>query len=91
MPKSATDILLAKDNLTPEQITYLEKYTVKIDASVSLENTVVEATPVPAETSSTASEEYVVKGKTMFGELISWGVPKAIIEKIIGATMPDPR
>ena len=33
MPQSATDILLAKGNLTPEQIAYLEKYTVTVGAS----------------------------------------------------------
>ena len=51
---------------------------------------VVESTPVPAESSSATSEEYTVKGKTTFGELIAWGVPQATIEQIIGAPMPDP-
>jgi len=90
MPQSATDILLAKGNLTPEQLAYLETYTVTISASIPAEAPVVEATPVPAESSATTSEEYTIKGKTIFGELISWGVPKATIEQIIGATMPDP-
>jgi hypothetical protein len=90
LPRSATDILLAKGNLTPEQIAYLEKYTVTVGASVPAEAPVVEATPVSAESSSTTSEEYTIKGKTIFGDLISWGVPKATIEQIIGATMPDP-
>jgi hypothetical protein len=90
MPQSATDILLAKGNLSPEQIAYLEKYTVTVDTSVPVEEPVVEPTPVPAESSSTISEEYTIKGKTIFGELITWGVPKATIEQLIGAPMPDP-
>ncbi|MEP7136402.1 MAG: hypothetical protein ABI904_15845 [Chloroflexota bacterium] len=90
LPQSATDILLAKGNLAPEQLAYLETYTVTVSASVPAEAPVVEATPVPAESSSITSEEYTVKGKTTFGELIIWGVPKATIEQIIGAPMPDP-
>jgi hypothetical protein len=90
MPQSATDILLAKGNLTPEQIAYLEKYTVTVGASAPVPELVIESTPIPAETSSATSEEYMVKGKTTFGELIAWGVPQATIEQIIGAPMPDP-
>src|SRR5512145_165204 len=70
MPQSATDILLAKGNLTPEQLSYLEKYTVTVDASVPAAEPVVESTPVPAESSSATSEEYTIKGKTIFGDLI---------------------
>jgi hypothetical protein len=32
----------------------------------------------------------VVKGKTIFGDLIRWGVPQDVIEEIIGGPMPDP-
>ena len=90
MPKSATDILLAKGNLTPEQIAYLEKYTVTIGETVPVEQLVMAATPVSVETHTTTSEDYTVKGKTTFGELISWGVPKNVIEGIIGMPIPDP-
>ena len=92
MPKSATDILLAKGNLTPDQNAYLEQYTVTVGDSAPMTEPqpAVEATPVPTETSSTTSEEYTVKGKTTFGELITWGVPQEVIEQLIGAQMPDP-
>jgi hypothetical protein len=90
LPQAATDILLAKNNLSPEQIAYLEKYTVTVEVSVPAEEAVAEATPISAESSSTTSEEYTVKGKTIFGELIEWGVPKATIEQLLGAPMPDP-
>jgi hypothetical protein len=90
MPQSATDILLAKGNLTPEQIAYLEKYTVTVGGSAPEAEPVVESTPAPAETHTTTSEEYTVKGKTTFGELITWGVPQDVIEEIIGAPIPNP-
>jgi len=90
MPQAATDILLVKGNLTAEQAAYLEKYTVAVGESISITEPVTEATPVPAESSPTSSEEYMVKGKTTFGELTTWGVPQPVIEQLIGASMPDP-
>jgi hypothetical protein len=32
----------------------------------------------------------VVKGKTTFGDLLSWGVPQDVLEKLINAPLPDP-
>jgi len=90
LPQSATEILLAKGNLTAEQTGYLESYTVKVVDQVSGANPVTEATPVPAENSSATNEEYIVKGKTTFGELIAWGVPQETIEQLIEGPMPDP-
>ena len=90
MPQSATDILLAKGNLSPEQIAYLEAYTVTLGEFVPAVEPVIESTPAPAEASSTTSEEYIVKGKTVFGDLIAWGVPQETIEGLIGMSMPDP-
>jgi len=85
LPQPATDILLAKGNLTSEQIAYLEKYKVTLGASAP----VAKSTPVVVATSSTVSEENIVKGKTTFGELLAWGVSQEIIESIIGAPLPD--
>jgi hypothetical protein len=90
LPQSATDILLAKGNLTPEQIAYLEKYTVTIGTPAPVAEPVANSTPNASETSSATSEEYIVKGKTTFGELITWGVPQATIEKLLNAPIPDP-
>ena len=98
LPQSATDILLAKGYLTPEQNAYIEQHTVTLGESApSTEQEpavepqpAVVSTPAAAETSSTSGEEYAVKGKTTFGELISWGVPQEVIEGLIGAPMPDP-
>jgi len=90
MPQTATKILLAKGDLTPDQITYLEQYTVTLGEAAPIEQQNVEATPVAAETPVSITEEYVVKGKTTFGELISWGVSQDVIEQLIGAPLPDP-
>ena len=86
MPQSATDILLAKGNLSPEQIAYLEQFTVSVDVMAPAVEPVAETTHVPAESST----GYMVKGKTTFGELITWGVPQETIEGLIGMSMPDP-
>jgi hypothetical protein len=90
LPQAATDILLANGNLTPEQIAYLEQFTVPAGGSLPAEQPLGESTPVPVETHVPTSEEYTVKGKTTFGELITWGVPQNIIEQLIGDPMPDP-
>ncbi len=89
LPRPAAQILLAKNNLTPEQLAYLEKYTVDVGTS----NPVVAQTPAatsPSNESAASSTEYMVKGKTTFGELVQWGVPQQTIETLIGASLPDP-
>lgn len=90
LPQAATDILLANGNLAPERISYLEKFTVAAGDAAPAEEPLAESTPVPAETHVSTSEEYTVKGKTTFGELITWGVPQDVIEQLIGVPMPDP-
>jgi hypothetical protein len=90
LPQSATDILLADGNLTSDQIAYLEKHTVFVGASAVLAEPVTESTPISGKTPSATSEGFTVKGKTTFGELITWGVPQETIERLINAPMPDP-
>ncbi len=83
LPQSAVDILLVKGNLTSEQLAFLETHTVKSGAAP--------VTPQPESTpEAAASADYTVKGKTLFGDLIAWKVPQAVIEQVIGAPMPDP-
>jgi hypothetical protein len=90
LPQAATDILLARGNLTPDQTAYLENYTVVKGETMPSGQPVIEPTPVLAETHvPTTTEEYTVRGKTTFGELIAWGVPQDVIEQSIGAPMPD--
>ena len=98
LPKPAVDILLADATLTPEQVEYLQAHTAEVspagvgpDSAQSEESApeTESAQPVPdAGTSDT--EEYVVKGKTTFGELVSWGVPQEVVEQMVGAPLPDP-
>jgi len=101
LPKPAADMLLDRTTLTPEQATYLQTYTVEVTpaSSADIEPAPVQSEePAPAtestqpapEAGTSSTEEYVVKGKTVFGDLIDWGVPQEIIEQIIGASMPDP-
>ena len=98
LPQPAADILLANVTLTPEQMEYLQAHTVEVapagpePAAAQSEESAPEtesAQPAP-ETGTSDTEEYVVKGKTTFGELISWGVPQEVIEQTIGGPMPDP-
>ncbi|MGZ9226299.1 MAG: hypothetical protein ACXW4M_12175 [Anaerolineales bacterium] len=90
LPRSATDILLARGTFTPEQITYLETYTVNVGESTPATEPVAESSSTPAEAPSITAEEHIVKGKTTFGELITWGVPQETIEQLISEPMPDP-
>ncbi len=87
MPQTAIDILLVKGNLTPEQVSYLETHTVNLGEPYQV---TTELIPVVEETHVESTEDYTIKGKTTFGDLILWGVPKEIIETLIGADMPDP-
>jgi len=90
IPQTAAEILLATGALTAEQIEYLGKHTVAVAESLRTESSFAEVTPKSAETVSTTTGEFTVKGKTTFGELIIWGVPESAIETIIGAPLPDP-
>ncbi len=101
LPKPAADILLDRGMLTSEQVTYLQTYTVDVTPASSPD---VEPTPAPSEepapetesaqpapeAATSSTEEYVVKGKTTFGELAGWGVSQDVIEQLIEAPMPDP-
>jgi hypothetical protein len=90
LPQSATAILLARTKLTPEQSVYLETHTAMFNPSIHTEQP-VQRTPSALEgTTPITSQDYTVKGKTTFGELITWRVSQSTIEQLIGAPMPDP-
>lgn len=102
LPKPAANLLTNRAALTPEQLTYVQAHTVDVQpASLSdveadpaqSEETVPETESTQSTSEAAASsetEDYIIKGKTIFGDLIRWGVPKEIIEQIIGMSMPDP-
>lgn len=99
LPRPAADILLDQTTLTPEQLTYVQTLTVDLQPASASNG---ESVPAQSEESASAtestqaalgattSEDYTIKGKTIFGDLIRWGIPKKAIEQIIGAPMPDP-
>ncbi len=87
LPQPAVELLLANNDLTPEQVSYLTRHTAILADPVS---TSVQVTSPTSSAVTPSSEDYTVKGKTTFGELLGWGVPQAVIEERIGAPMPDP-
>jgi len=94
LPQSAVDILLEKGTLTSEQLAFLETHTVKPgqDPAAPQPATTPQAAPATEATphATVTSEAYLIKGKTIFGDLLAWKVPQAAIEQILGAPMPDP-
>jgi len=101
LPKPAANLLVNRADLTPEQLTYVQAHTVDVqpasgtdvetDPAQSEESAPeVGSTPGASETGTSSEEDYTIKGKTIFGDLIRWGVPKETIEQIIGTSMPDP-
>lgn len=101
LPKPAANLLANHAALTLEHLEYVQAHTVDVKPASSAD---VEADPAQSaesapevdsassasDASSSSEEDYLVKGKTIFGDLIRWGVPKETIEGIIGAPMPDP-
>ena len=101
LPKPAVNILTNHATLTPEQLTYIQSHTADVKPASNADlgtdsaqsaGSASEAgsTQGESETGTSSEEDYFVKGKTIFGDLIRWGVPKETIEQIIGAPMPDP-
>lgn len=90
LPGSATKILLAQNNLTPEQIAYLEKYAVELGTTSNPAAVKTSEVTSPSSDPASGSTAYTVKGKTTFGELLQWGVPQETIEALIGGSLPDP-
>ena len=91
LPEAAAAILEER-NLTPEQSAYLETHIVPAQAPAETGEiipTVVPTQEQAAGTETAASEDYIIKGKTTFGDLTTWGVPKESIEAVLGIAMPD--
>jgi hypothetical protein len=91
LPRPAAELLLETERLTDPQLAYIQTHTVDVTPASSMDvepapEAGVESAPGP----TGSSEEYVVKGKTIFGELAGWGVPQAVIEQIFSGPIPDP-
>ena len=101
LPKPAANLLTNHATLTPEQLEYIQAYTVdakpasisdgKADSAQSVDSASgAESTQNTSEATESGEDDYFIKGKTIFGDLIRWGVPKETVEQIIGMPMPDP-
>jgi len=91
LPESAA-ALLRERVLTPERLSYLEAHLAAAPAAgadAPQPETAVEAESTPEESSAPAAEtERLVKGKTTFGEILAWGLPKETIESVLGMPLP---
>jgi len=97
IPENAA-VLLKERVLTPEQLAYLESHTTPNPAAAtdSLEpapaqevESAPEAESTKSAATSEASTERLIKGKTIFQEILDWGVSQEMIEQIIGGPMPS--
>lgn len=87
LPQAAV-ALLREGNLSAEQLTYLETHTAGAPASEPVSTP--EILPSSStETSTVETSARMIKGKTTLGEILSWGLPKAKLEQILGLAMPD--
>ncbi len=85
LPEPAVNILKTHADLTLEQIAYLDAHTVELGE-------VVEAPSSQGDTGG--SEEHgeeagMVRGKTIFADLLDWGLSEDQIEAIIGNEIPS--
>lgn len=83
LPNPAVSILKQLGTLTEEQLGYLEE--IKIDISQFKEK----ITPDEAETHE-ENEDRTIKGKTIFNDLLEWGLSKEDIEAALGMEMGAP-
>ena len=103
LPKRAVGMLKSQAILTDEQIAYLDAHAIAIgssDASQDMPEPVLSPegasaqqaeSPTGEETHTEAdATERIIKGKTIFQDLLDWGVTQETIETIIGAPMPNP-
>lgn len=82
LPQSASDILKERGNLTPEQLVYLEQYTLYVGGPAS---------QAPADgTATPAVSAHLVRSSTTFTELLNWGLSSTLIQKIMGKPIRDP-
>ncbi len=98
VPESAA-ALLRERSLTPEQAAYLETHIAPAPAAGSdapqpettpAAESPAEPTPAPEATHVTDESARTIKGKTTFGEILSWGVAPETIEAILGGPLPAP-
>ncbi len=95
--RPAVDILKNHADLSPEQIAYLDAYTIEIEFEWEpLENSMQEDEVHSSDEAEgdaadieRKQDEMVVAGKTTFADLLAWGVSAEQIESIIGGEIPN--
>lgn len=91
LPESAALVLQAV-SLPPEQKEYLAGHTIAFVPAQPADNQPMEAPAPqigePVGESHDAVTDRIVKGKTTFAEVLSWGVSQAKIEQVLGMPMP---
>jgi hypothetical protein len=82
MPRPAFSILRSKGKVTEAQMAFLEKITIDLPG-------MTKAADVPAEVVAEheTEEEFLIKGKTTFKELLDAGMTEGEIEEILGMPM----
>lgn len=100
LPKEAAQVLIANGKMTAEQAKYLTEHTVDLSqpaaqAAATAAPTTATTKPATAGTpqqltpgSTHVAADRTVTSKTTFQELLTWGVPQAAIEKVLGGPMP---
>ena len=83
LPKRAVEMLKSQATLTIDQISYLDTHTVILDGMPA-------SAPQAEEHIEADSTERIIKGKTIFKDLLDWGVSQESIENILGGPMPNP-
>lgn len=85
LPTTATELIKANNkNLTAEQQSYLDKYTIDLSSQVTSGGTNTNTTSEDIE----EGESNIVKGYTTFQMVLDAGITKQQIEQIINGTMP---
>ncbi|WP_069650459.1 hypothetical protein [Caloranaerobacter ferrireducens] len=80
LPKNAVDLLKSLGTLNEKELSYIESHKVDITFPVETQNKVSE---------DSNENEYIIKGKTTFKELLDWGLDKETIEGIIKSKIPN--
>lgn len=90
LPQPAVDLLVARGNLTDEQLTYITEHSVDLAAIKDSTGQAPAATAPASESVEGSQSERIIKGKTTFQEVLVWGVPKETIDAIFRMEMPNP-
>ncbi len=101
LPAPAVRILKELGNLSDDRLAYLENHVVSMEklgvtsaGSNPESNTETNPdtinSPVLEPQEHVENEDWVIKGKTTFRDVLDWGVSQEAIESVLGQSMPSP-